>query len=73
MTANVITGKIGQFQEASEYAQTLLGEIRLGQLAFTKTIHSGAPEENISAGSKTKCNTDTFIAEVLQCPRVTSI
>jgi hypothetical protein len=25
------------------------------------------------AGSKTKCNTDTFIAEVLQCPRVTSI
>jgi hypothetical protein len=48
LTANVITGKIGQFQEASEYAQTLLGEIRLGQLAFTKTIHSGAPEENIS-------------------------
>jgi hypothetical protein len=27
----------------------------------------------MSAGSKTKCNTDTFIAEVLQCPRVTSI
>jgi hypothetical protein len=25
------------------------------------------------AGSKTKRNTDTFIAEVLQCPRVTSI
>ena len=25
------------------------------------------------AGSKTKCNSDTLIAEVLQCPRVTSI
>jgi len=30
-------------------------------------------QPDIMAGSKTKCNTDTFIAEVLQCPRVTSI
>ena len=42
------------------------------QMERLLTEMQGMREEMGRAGSKTKCNTDTFIVEVLQCPRVTS-
>jgi hypothetical protein len=56
---------------SSAYSQT--PAVSAGLSPATMARIGTVDERFQSAGSKTKCNTDMFIAEVLQCPRVTSI
>lgn len=62
---------------ARNYADRPADPLRISQRIGFSIEHSRGLARrsmpNDRAGSKTKCNTDTFIAEVLQCPRVTSI